>query len=109
MSTGGSADRACVLVVDDEDDIREALLEAVEMAGCTAMSAPNGAIALEILRTRRPCLVILDLRMPVMTGQEMLAVMQSDPELSRLRVVISTSCPTHAPCGVPVLPKPIDI
>ena len=109
MSTRGADDAACVLVVDDEEDIREALREAIELTGCRAITAANGAVALEKLRTWRPCLVILDLRMPVMTGLEMLAAMQKDPELAALRVVVSTSAPGRAPAGIPVLPKPIDI
>ena len=109
MSTRGADDAACVLVVDDEEDIREALREAIELAGCRAITAANGVVALEKLRTCRPCLVILDLLMPEMTGLEMLAAMQKEPELAALRVVISTSAPGRAPAGVPVLPKPIDI
>ena len=100
---------ACVLVVDDEEDIREAVREAVEMIGATAVTAANGADALELLRTQRPCLVVLDLIMPVMTGQEMLAAMRKDPMLATVRVLISTSAPSRAPSGVSVLPKPIDI
>lgn len=99
----------CVLVVDDEDDVRETLCEAVEMIGCTATGARNGADALGLLATERPCLVIVDLMMPVMTGEELLTLMRRDPSLSALDVVISTSAPHRAPQGVPVLPKPIDI
>ena len=109
MSATGADDAACVLVVDDEEDIREALREAIELIGCRAITAANGAVALEKLRTCRPCLVILDLRMPVMTGHEMLEAMQKEPDLAALRVIISTSAPGGAPAGVPVLPKPIDI
>jgi CheY-like chemotaxis protein len=100
---------ACVLVVDDEEDVREAVREAIEMIGATAITAGNGADALELLRTQRPCLVVLDLLMPVMTGAEMLAAMRNDPALAKLRVLISTSVPSRAPSDVPILPKPIDI
>jgi CheY-like chemotaxis protein len=99
----------CVLIVDDDEGIRDTLCELVEMAGCTAIVAPNGAEALEMLEHRRPCLIILDLLMPVMTGAEMLERMRSDPELALLPVLITTSAPGRAPAGVPVLPKPIDI
>lgn len=105
--TGGET--ACVLVVDDEDDIREALREAVEMIGRTAMTAANGEEALRLLETQRPCLVLLDLAMPVMSGREMLEEMRRRPELAPLPVVVSTSTPAQAPPGVPVLPKPIAV
>lgn len=100
---------ACVLVVDDDEDIREALREAVEMIGCKAVVASNGAIALEMLETLRPCIVVLDLLMPIMTGTEMLEAMKRRPHLADLPVVISTSAPSRAPTGVPILPKPIDL
>src|SRR5689334_5682918 len=100
---------ACVLVVDDEADIRETLREAVEMVGCTAVLAANGADALQVLRDNTPCLMILDLIMPVMTGEEVLRIVRQQPALAQLPVLISTSAPQRAPAGVPVLPKPIDL
>jgi len=100
---------ACVLVVDDEADIRETLREAVEMLGCTAALAASGADALELLRESRPCLMIVDLVMPVMTGEELLAIVRQQPALAQLPVLISSSAPQRAPAGVPVLPKPIDL
>jgi two-component system, chemotaxis family, chemotaxis protein CheY len=109
MSSATAMDHACVLVVDDEEDIRETLREAIEMIGCTAIMAANGADALRMLETRRPCLIILDLLMPVMTGQEMLEAMRNEPKLAALPVLLSTSAPQHAPAGVPILPKPINI
>lgn len=104
-----SAKRTCVMVVDDEPDIRETLREAVEMAGCTAVLAANGADALELMTSSRPCMVIVDLMMPVMTGLELLHAMQQVPALADVPVVISTSAPRRAPPGLPILPKPIDL
>jgi two-component system, chemotaxis family, chemotaxis protein CheY len=106
MTTSG---HGCVLVVDDEPDIRETLREAVEMVGCTVLLAANGADALRVLGEHRPCLMVLDLIMPIMTGQELLEILQKRPELAQLPVLVSTSAPRLAPAGVPVLPKPIDL
>lgn len=103
------AHAGCVLVVDDDDDVRETLRDVVESEGCAALLAANGREALDMLAKHRPCLIILDLMMPVMNGTEMLAVLQKDAALSTLPVVISTSAPHLAPRGVPVLPKPIDL
>jgi CheY-like chemotaxis protein len=100
---------ACVLVVDDEEDVRETLRDLVEMCGCSAIMARNGAEALELLAEHRPCMIILDLLMPVMSGVEMLEAMRREPALAELPVVISTSAPERAPAGVPVLKKPLDI
>lgn len=79
------------------------------MAGCAAMVAANGAEALELLAHHRPCLVILDLLMPVMTGGELIELIQQRPELASLKILISTSAPARAPAGWPVLAKPISI
>ncbi len=98
-----------VLIVDDEEDVRESLRDVVELVGCSAILAASGEEALEILAGRRPCLVVLDLLMPGMTGTETLAAMRRNPLLSTLPVLISTSSPERAPRGVPLLPKPIDI
>jgi CheY-like chemotaxis protein len=99
----------CILVVEDDVDARETLCEIVEMAGCSAVGAANGREALDALADWRPCLVILDLTMPVMSGQELLERMKLRPELANVPVVISTSAPHQAPVGWPVIPKPIDI
>lgn len=109
MSAAVESDEGCVLVVDDEEDVRETLRDLIELCGCSAVVAANGAEGLQVLARCRPCMVILDLLMPVMNGEEMLAVMRSEPALSALPVVISTSAPERAPAGLPVLKKPLEI
>jgi CheY-like chemotaxis protein len=104
-----TSDEGFVLVVDDEPDICDTLQEVIEMAGCRAVIASNGAEALAMLDTMRPCLIILDLMMPVMSGGELVAAMQQRPELAGLPILISTSAPGRAPAGLPVLAKPINI
>jgi CheY-like chemotaxis protein len=60
-----------VLVVDDDRDIRDSLIEVLEEHGHPAVGAGNGLEALEVLRTRpAPCLILLDLMMPVMDGRQ---------------------------------------
>jgi len=59
----------CVLVVDDDKDIRESLVELLEDYGCAAVGAENGLEAMErLLTTDHTCLIFLDLAMPVMDG-----------------------------------------
>jgi CheY-like chemotaxis protein len=110
MNAGaGARPGECVLIVDDEELIRDSLREVVEMIGCSAVCAANGAEALKVLAETNPCLVILDLKMPVMSGPEFLEALARDPSLPTVPVVISTSAPQVAPAGFPVIPKPIDI
>lgn len=99
----------CVLIVDDEEDVRESLRDVVELVGCSAVLAASAEEALTFLARRRPCLVILDLLMPGMTGAELLETMRLDSALAAMPVIISTSAPERAPRGVPILSKPIDI
>jgi CheY-like chemotaxis protein len=99
-----------VLVVDDEEDVREALRDLLEQFGYKVLAAPNGREALEILHgENRPGFVLLDLIMPVMNGWEFLEAVAQDAELSRIPVSISTSAPEQAPSDRDVIPKPIDI
>jgi CheY-like chemotaxis protein len=105
----GAQLEGCVLVVDDEPDVRETLCDMVEMVGCLPIEARNGAEALELLRARRPCLMILDVLMPVMSGTELLQAMKLEPALADVAVVVSTSAPDRVPPGVPVVRKPIDL
>jgi CheY-like chemotaxis protein len=99
----------CVLVVDDEEDVRESIREVVEMMGCSARMAGSAEEALKMLDELRPCLVVLDLLMPGMKGDELLGLIRKNPMLAALPVVISTSAPERAPLGTPVLAKPIDV
>jgi len=104
----------CVLIVDDEVGACDVMREAVELAGCSAMVASSGGEALEILASeasaaRHPCLVVLDLLMPGMTGAQTFEAMRRDPSLAAIPVVFSTSAPDRAPPGAVVLPKPVDV
>jgi CheY-like chemotaxis protein len=68
--TGGMSTGAPILVVDDDPDILDMLREALEGAGHRVLTARDGLEALERLRTGRPSLIFLDMRMPRMDGWE---------------------------------------
>jgi CheY-like chemotaxis protein len=81
--------RSSVLIVDDDLDIREALLDVLTDHGYTADAVANGREALEYLqRGARPCLILLDLMMPVMNGSQFRAVQLQDPELREVPVLL---------------------
>lgn len=99
-----------VLVVDDDEDIRESLRDAFEDAGYQVRCAANGREGLDALKKYdRPCVVVLDLIMPVMTGNEMYDAMQADPKLAEVPVIMSTSDASRAPSGVLLLKKPVNL
>jgi CheY-like chemotaxis protein len=100
--------RPSVLVVDDDDSIREVLSEVLRDEGYGVVCASNGAQALDELRNHgHPDLMLLDLMMPVMSGWELLELLQSSADLSRIRVVIVSAM--SAPGPYEHLAKPIDL
>lgn len=67
----------CVLVVEDEPDVRETIKEILEMEGFAVATAENGQEALNLLQqARQPCLILLDLMMPVMNGWQFLEALK---------------------------------
>lgn len=99
-----------ILVVDDEKDIRESLRDALGDEGYAVRLASNGREALDLLTNlNRPGGIILDLTMPVMNGIEFYNAMRAVPALADIPVVISTSDPSRAPSGVPVMRKPANL
>jgi signal transduction histidine kinase len=87
---------AKILVVDDDDAIRQILIEALTMdRQYLVEEASNGIEASIRLGTYRPDLLILDIFMPEMDGLEVCRNICSEPELSNLKVIITTGHPDH--------------
>lgn len=82
-----------ILIVDDDRDIRETLKELVEQEGFAAICAENGEDALAELRNGGvlPCVILLDLTMPVMDGFAFRAAQLADPALAAVPVVVMTA------------------
>ena len=59
-----------VLIVDDDESIREFIAMALEDEGYRTATATNGQVALEVMRHAPPDVILLDMRMPVMDGWE---------------------------------------
>ena len=117
-----------VLVIDDDDDVREGLQSLLEAEGHATEGASNGREALSLLRknSEPPRLILLDLMMPVMSGWEVLVELDVDPRLREIPVAIMSAHPSArspAPdggdyAGEPeslgsmsrmLLPKPLDL
>jgi DNA-binding response OmpR family regulator len=79
---------ASVLIVDDENDIREAVAEVLADEGYQVLGACDGAEALRKLRESHPDVVLLDLMMPGMNGWEFRAAQKDDPDLSGIPVIV---------------------
>ena len=108
---------AKILVVDDDDAIRELLIEALTMdQNYLVQEASNGTEALIKLGTYRPDLLILDIFMPEMDGLEVCRSICSEPALSDLKVIITTGHPDHSKLDevvklgfTNILSKPFDL
>lgn len=99
-----------ILIVDDDADIRDSLQDFFEDAGYAVATAADGAEALTRLGAEHPpCVVILDLIMPAVSGNQVYETMRKDPRLAKVPVIVSTSDPSRAPRGVPIMKKPIDL
>jgi CheY-like chemotaxis protein len=85
-----------VLVVEDDREIRESVVDVLEAEGYRVVSAPNGKEGLARLREmEKPCLILLDLMMPVMSGGEFLGLVRKDEALAAIPVVIVSAWPNE--------------
>src|SRR5579872_6621682 len=78
-----------ILIVDDHEDIRESLGEVLSEEGFRVALAANGREALKYLNDNDPpCLILLDLMMPVMNGYEFRSWQRENTELARIPVAV---------------------
>ncbi len=113
MSARAKSPVSTILLVEDDDAIRESVSECLALEGYNVALAVNGAEALDWLeRTDRPAVVLLDMIMPVMTGAELLVRMRRNPVLAGVPVVLMTAAMQREPAAISaqaVLPKPFDL
>ena len=80
-----------ICIIEDDPAIQLMYKMKLEHEGYDVRSASNGVEGLEIIKSFRPELILLDLRMPVMDGSEMLEKLRTTPWGSNIRVVILTN------------------
>ena len=82
-----------VLVVEDEDHIRQIIKYNLELEGFKIQEAENGKVALEMLRSmeEKPKVVLSDRMMPEMDGIELLEAIREDYELEKIPVIMLTA------------------
>lgn len=82
-------DARYILLVEDNPDTRDSMTILLELQGYRVVGAANGQEALDSLRSDgRPCLILLDLMMPVLDGWGFRAEQQRDPALADIPVVV---------------------
>jgi CheY-like chemotaxis protein len=82
-----------ILVVDDTEDLRDLVSAWLRRAGYRVVEAENGEVALDMVAhmDEPPCLVLLDLMMPVMDGADVLAKLRASGRLASLPVVVTSA------------------
>jgi two-component system, chemotaxis family, chemotaxis protein CheY len=98
-----------VLIVEDEEDLRELMGDALRMRGYSVVAAHEGADALQkIEEIGTPCVIFLDLVMPGMNGWDFFEKLRERPDLAMVPVIVHSSASSRAPAGVTrVLQKPL--
>ena len=100
-----------VLVVEDDEDAREAMVALLQMKGYDAAGAGNGREALDYLdQAPPPDLIILDLWMPVMDGWQFRSAQIRNPRLAHIPVIVVTALSDRADVDAnEVIIKPVDV
>ena len=92
MKNEKSPAKKAVLIVDDDQEFREALVKIIRTEGFEVETASSGMEALDKLRWGlRPCAVLLDMQMSVMTGWDFRAEQNRDPTLAAIPVIAMTA------------------
>lgn len=108
------AKKKTVLLVEDDESVRRMVRVTLEMNDYEVIEAKDGLEGLLLLEMHKPAAVILDLMMPDVGGERMLAQLRSAPETKRTPVVIITGKPEVAPEVIGLVgrdnffPKPFD-
>ena len=86
-----------ILVVEDDSTLRNAMGDLLGEEGISATRAENGQVGLDLLRAgARPCLVLLDLQMPIVDGFTFRRRQLEDPAIAGIPVVVMTGQPGKA-------------
>jgi DNA-binding response OmpR family regulator len=80
-----------ILIAEDERDIRDLVAFTLRFAGHEVVVATNGEEAVETALQSNPDLILMDVRMPRMTGYEACKVMKANPDLKDIPVVFLTA------------------
>lgn len=80
-----------VAIIEDDEAISQMYRIKFEAEGYEVETAENGKLGLELCNALRPNIVLLDLMMPIMTGEEMLARLRRTPWGKKIKVIILTN------------------
>jgi CheY-like chemotaxis protein len=85
------ADMPLALIIEDEPNLSQIYSRALEAAQYRTMAFMNGEEGLNALKTLVPSVVVLDLHLPEVDGDQILGYIRSDPRLARTKVILTTA------------------
>jgi CheY-like chemotaxis protein len=77
-----------ILIVDDYEDSRQMMRKLLELIGYSVLEADNGLDAVRLTQEKKPCLVIMDLGLPLLSGAEAARMIRETPETSKIPIII---------------------
>ena len=86
----------CILIVEDNEENRDALSRRLQRRGFQVLIAPDGKVGVEMAKAEKPDLVLMDMNMPELDGWEATRQIKAAPELSAVPVIALTA---HAMAG----------
>jgi two-component system alkaline phosphatase synthesis response regulator PhoP len=105
---------ATILIVEDEANIRKFVSANLAARGYDVIETDNAREGLDRLRDSSPAILLLDLRMPGMSGLDLLGIVSEDPELADIPIIVLTASQSQAdivseefPHVIEVLMKPV--
>jgi CheY-like chemotaxis protein len=104
-----STDRRPVLIVEDHRSIREGLSALLSAKGFPVVAAASGEEALQLLDDCVPSVLLLDLMLPGISGEELLATMRKDVRFTDLPVVVVSAAPVTLMNVTAVVRKPPNV
>jgi DNA-binding response OmpR family regulator len=96
ITRSGIRKRQTVLIVDDEPSLRALVHTTIESPVYQVIEARDGEEAWTLIKERKPALVLLDIKMPLRSGFDILAAIRADPELRGTQVMILTASDDQA-------------
>jgi len=90
LAMSNTADKV-ILVIEDEDDLREEIVDLMDLEGYRVIEADNGMAGLKLAKKHLPTLIISDVSMPHMDGFQLIEELRKQPETEHVPVVLLTA------------------
>jgi two-component system, cell cycle response regulator DivK len=81
----------CILVVEDQEDLRGVLRDLFTSSGYTVVEAVDGEMGVARAKSERPNIILMDIQMPIIDGYEATRLIKADPNLTSIPIVAVSS------------------